>query len=344
MPTQVLAIDLIQVLGTVQPRQTLNEDAIADYAEHYDPKSNGKAVLPPLRCFHDGERYILSRGFHRYTAATRAKRGSLECEILQGDERAAILDAMLDNDTHGVRLTPADKRKAVNRLLDDAEWGRLSQTKIAEMANVSRQFVALLIIERKPKGTSEGGHVIDNMTPDSGRAKRKPRDGVKGGIKAATAPVPEESPEVVAVREACKRHKVAVTDSQIASLAENCEADMVDAVIESVKLERQTLERAVETCDVPEPTTEEACEDHNRKNESFCRELTKWVKDNKPDVEYIDDAGRFEVLVQKVKNGCETVRTAKAVICPACNGDGCKTCKSLGYLPKMVAAQITPEK
>lgn len=159
-----------------------------------------------------------------------------------------------------------------------------------------------------------------------------------------TEPESEESPEVVAIREACNRHKVDATDSQVASLAENCEPEMVDAVIESVKLNRQTLDRAVEFCDLPEPTTEEACEDHNRKIESFCRDLTKWVKDNKPDVEYIDDAGRFDVLIQKVKNGCETVRTAKATICPACKGQGCKTCKSLGYLPKMVAAQVATEK
>jgi hypothetical protein len=182
MPTKILAIDLIQVLGTVQPRQTLNEDAIADYAEHYKPDANGKAPLPPLRCFWDGERYILSRGFHRVTAAQRAKRASLEFEVMDGDERAAILDAMLDNDAHGVRLTPADKRKAVNRLLDDPEWGKLSQTRIAELANVSRQFVAMLIIERKPKSPPTGMVVNDNMAPGSG--ERKKRSGVKGGVEA----------------------------------------------------------------------------------------------------------------------------------------------------------------
>lgn len=229
---------------------------------------------------------------------------------------------------------------------------------------LQRKLAALPKVERAPLLNSASSitslqKMLNPKKNDKSSPKRSPTSGFSTSAETAEKPAatepetepetevepePEDSPEVVAVRESCKRHKVAATDSQIASLAENCEADMVDAVIESVKLERQTLERAVETCDVPEPTTEEACEDHNRKIESFCRELTKWVKDNKPDVEYIDDAGRFEVLVQKVKNGCETVRTAKAVVCPACNGDGCKTCKSLGYLPKMVAAQIAPEK
>jgi hypothetical protein len=200
MPTKVLSIDLIQVLGTVQPRATLNEDAIADYAEHYAPDS--KHPLPPLRVFYDGERYILSRGFHRYTAATRAKRASLECEIMDGDERAAVLDAMLDNDAHGVRLTPADKRKAVNRLLDDKEWRRLTQAKIAEMANVSPRMVQMMVAERRSKTPSIGHDAQMRMPADSGRIlipqddeeKSSGRDGknypkskpgVKGGIAAA---------------------------------------------------------------------------------------------------------------------------------------------------------------
>jgi len=200
MPTNVLSIDLIQVLGTVQPRATLNEDAIADYAEHYAPDS--KLPLPPLRVFHDGERYILSRGFHRYTAATRAKRASLECEVLKGDERAAILDAMLDNDAHGVRLTHADKRKAVNRLLDDKEWGRLTQAKIAEMANVSPRMVQMMVAERRSKTHPIGQDAQMRILADSGRAPvpqddeerssgsdgksyPKSKSGVKGGIAAA---------------------------------------------------------------------------------------------------------------------------------------------------------------
>src|SRR3989304_7381393 len=67
MPTKVLAIDLIQVLGSVQPRQTLNEDAIADYSQIYTV-ADGQCPLPPVRGFKDGERFILSRGFHRVTA------------------------------------------------------------------------------------------------------------------------------------------------------------------------------------------------------------------------------------------------------------------------------------
>jgi len=209
MPTKALPLELIEVLGTVQPRQTLNEDAIADYAEHYAPGDNGKAVLPPLRVFKDGERHILSRGFHRYTAAQRAKRASLECEIIDGTERDAILDAMQDNSEHGVRLTPADKRKAVNRLLDDPEWGKLSQTRIAELANVSRPLVQQIVKERKPpltdnlqKFTSspEGG---GKTTGSDGKQRPATKPGVKGGIEF----VAEADPQVLENRAVEARKK-----------------------------------------------------------------------------------------------------------------------------------------
>jgi len=210
MPTKVLAIDLIQVLGSVQPRATLNEDAIADYAEHYKPDAGVK--LPPLRVFQQGEAYILSRGFHRYTAAQRAKRASLECEVLEGDERAAILDAMADNSEHGVRLTPADKRKAVNRLLDDPEWGKLPQKKVAEMANVSPRLVQMIVAERKPKlppkehdaqmrKLAESGETVEGQ---DGKEYPKTKPGVKGGIEAIA-----ESDPLVLERRAAEAAKKA---------------------------------------------------------------------------------------------------------------------------------------
>ena len=199
--TTPLAIDLIQVLGTVQPRQTLNEDAIADYAALYAPDS--KHTLPPLRVFQDGDRYILSRGFHRYTAAQRAKRGSLPCEVIKGTERDAILDAMQDNAEHGVRLTPADKRKAVNRLLDDPEWGKLTQAKVAELANGSPRFVQMLVAERKPKSPPENNMRTCASGPEEGektigkdgKERPKTKPGVKGGIAAAVNPEPVPEPE-----------------------------------------------------------------------------------------------------------------------------------------------------
>lgn len=140
------------------------------------------------------------------------------------------------------------------------------------------------------------------------------------------------------VRAALSERKIKATDEQAAQLTEHieCLGDLLDSVSDG----RQGLDHAIATGEVPEPTTDQLCERHNKTIEAFCRDLTKYVEANKPDVEWLDQGGRWEVLVQKVKNGLETIRSAKSVVCPACNGDGCVTCLQLGYLPKVMAAQV----
>ena len=87
--------------------------------------------------FNDGSDLWLSRGFHRYHAAVCAGWDKIEAESVQGTRRDAILDALGDNATHGVRRTNADKEKAVTTLLEDGEWCKWSDTKIAERCCVS---------------------------------------------------------------------------------------------------------------------------------------------------------------------------------------------------------------
>jgi hypothetical protein len=89
-----------------------------------------------------------------------------------------------------------------------------------------------------------------------------------------------------------------------------------------------------------EPTVEEQIDAHNKAIESFCRGLLKAAKE-KPDAEWIDHKGRWDGFLRKVKQGLETLRSAKAVECPGCEGEGCKECRVLGYLPKLEAESIS---
>jgi hypothetical protein len=192
MPTKVLAIDLIVALPSVQPRKELNKDALARYEESY--KAEGKPVLPALRVFYDGETYLLSRGFHRLKAAIGAKRASLECEIMEGVEFDAILDAMadLDNLECGVPFTNEDKRKSVIGLLDHPNCKGWSQLQISESAHCSKSLVRDVVAERKEKtppkdnklpgacGPTEG----EKVDCKDGKQRPKTKRGVKGGIKS----------------------------------------------------------------------------------------------------------------------------------------------------------------
>ena len=77
--------------------------------------------------------------------------------------------------------------------------------------------------------------------------------------------------------------------------------------------------------DEPEPeppTTEEKCEEDNRKIESFCRSLVKFFEQNVPHTQWTDSDGRIGSALSSLRAGCNTLRTAKGIVCPACEGEG----------------------
>jgi hypothetical protein len=84
--------------------------------------------FPPLTFFHDGETYWLAHGFHRYHAAVGVlgMEGSFACEVHLDD----------------VRRTNEDKRRAVMKLLNDAEWSHWSDREIARLCAVDKTLVS----------------------------------------------------------------------------------------------------------------------------------------------------------------------------------------------------------
>lgn len=130
----------ITIDGGTQMRADLNEGTVAEYA---DAMSNG-AEFPLIVVFHDGAKYWLADGFHRFFAARQANLDALPADIRQGTRRDAILYAACANTSHGLRRTNADKRKAVMALLEDEEWSRLSDNDIAQRCGVTHPFVGKL--------------------------------------------------------------------------------------------------------------------------------------------------------------------------------------------------------
>lgn len=133
----MLAIDKIKIEGT-QSRVQINETTVSEYAEAI----NNGAQFPPVTVFFDGANFWLADGFHRLLAHKRAGK----TEILEtrevGGLRDAILYSVSANANHGLRRTNADKRKAVEMLLNDAEWAQWSDNSIAKQCAVSHTFVA----------------------------------------------------------------------------------------------------------------------------------------------------------------------------------------------------------
>jgi hypothetical protein len=118
------------------------ERLVEDYA--HDMKAGVR--FPPVVVFYDGVTYWLADGFHRVLAAIKAGVKEVEADIRRGGKRDAILYAAGANDSHGLRRTQEDKRRAVLRLLEDPEWSRWSDREIGRHCKVDGKTVASLRI------------------------------------------------------------------------------------------------------------------------------------------------------------------------------------------------------
>lgn len=135
---QMLSIDQITLDHRCQPRASMDTELIQDYAA---AMTEG-AEFPPLTVYRDGSTYWLADGFHRIAAAQEAGQAHVICNVERGTIRDAILHAVGANSTHGKRRTNLDKRRAVETLLTDDEWGKWSDSEIARRCAVSQPFVS----------------------------------------------------------------------------------------------------------------------------------------------------------------------------------------------------------
>lgn len=130
-------LDRIRMDGGTQPRSITDTDLVAQYSE---AMLEG-AAFPPVTVFFDGTDYWLADGFHRVHGAIGCGLADIECDVRQGTVRDAILFSVGANASHGLRRTNEDKRRAVMRLLNDAEWCSWSNREIARVCAVAEVTV-----------------------------------------------------------------------------------------------------------------------------------------------------------------------------------------------------------
>ena len=136
----MIELSKIRIDGGTQPRAELNQATVDEYAEAIKTG----AQLPPVTLFYDGAHYWLADGFHRYFGAKAAGRTTIHEDITPGTLREAILYSLSANSKHGLRRSNADKRRAVQTLLDDAEWSKWSSNEIAKRCAVGVDMVIAL--------------------------------------------------------------------------------------------------------------------------------------------------------------------------------------------------------
>jgi hypothetical protein len=134
-----LLLSLVRLDGGTQSRIAMNEETIEEYFEVYKEVPD---KMRPIVVFLDTDkRYWLADGFHRIYAAQRASLTRVNAEIHKGSLRDAILYSLKANALHGLKRTNLDKRRAVEILLRDPEWGVRTDRWIGEAGGVSHNFV-----------------------------------------------------------------------------------------------------------------------------------------------------------------------------------------------------------
>ncbi|HVA49417.1 MAG TPA: ParB N-terminal domain-containing protein [Pirellulales bacterium] len=132
-----LEVAKIRTDGGTQVREQIDGLLVEEYAE----RMHSEDVFPPIVVFFDGQDYWLADGFHRFQAHSQLRHPTVECRLLQGTRRDAVLFALKANNAHGLRRTSADKRHAVKLVLADEEWSKRSDRWIADVCGVGRDLV-----------------------------------------------------------------------------------------------------------------------------------------------------------------------------------------------------------
>jgi hypothetical protein len=182
-----LAPNQIRADGGTQSRTGLNVDVITEYSM----AMMSGAAFPPIVVYYDGTHYWLVDGFHRVAAARRIDR-SLSCIVHQGTQRDAVLASLKVNATHGLRRSAADKRQAVERLLNDEEWGKWSNRAIADAAAVSKGLVDGIVREREAARAKAGAPAAPRVVKSTDGKERNVTN--IAAANTARPPAPKPAP------------------------------------------------------------------------------------------------------------------------------------------------------
>lgn len=172
-----IALDIIKTDGGTQSRAMIDQHVVTEYAHAI----RDGATLPPVIVFYDGTDHWLADGFHRVEAGFYLDLKEIEADIRQGTRRDAVLYSVGANAAHGLRRTNADKRRAVETLLRDEEWGAWSNSKIARACGVDDKTVAATrmdlsseIPKMETRKVERNGIVYEQNTANIGKRVEPP--------------------------------------------------------------------------------------------------------------------------------------------------------------------------
>jgi ParB/Sulfiredoxin domain len=183
MDIRELPLDELVLDEELYLRDRLDDFTVERYADAWER-------LPPVTVFEVDGRYLLADGFHRHAAAVMLNHRTIPAEIRVGTFEDALDFVSSVNLFHGLPLTRAERRRAVEvKLRIHPDW---SDRRLAEGMAVGRELIAKVRRQLVEAGQVPGdvGRIgSDGKTYSAGRepAARTP--------KAKPTPLPEEPSE-----------------------------------------------------------------------------------------------------------------------------------------------------
>lgn len=133
MKIREIPLDDLVLDQTLNLRDRLDDFTVERYADSWER-------LPPITVYQVEGRLLVADGFHRYAAAVMLGKRSIKAEVIEGSMTDALDFVASVNLFHGLPLTRAERRRAVEiKLKLHHDW---SDRRMAEELAVSRELVA----------------------------------------------------------------------------------------------------------------------------------------------------------------------------------------------------------
>lgn len=324
LPVMDLPLESIVIDGDTQARVEVPSDTVDRYGECLDAGDE----FPPVDVFGpDGDRYWMGDGFSRFLSHEQKGKPTIKARVHPGGKREALAHAIGANATHGLPRTAADKRRAVELILADPEWSKLSTELVAGMAKVHWHTA------NKVRGEWEAA----NGTP----ATRTGADGIAHPARLAEPPPVAaliEPPDAVADETIEQPAEQTPDESEtLKPRARESDADATSSPPLKVPGRVVTDAWGVPVPDHLLPVWESATK---------LREMVKAVQKVKVDFAALRgqkgtekfSAASQNTLTAHIDNAVALLKAGMPfVVCPDCNGDCCdgqanSTCEARGWL------------
>lgn len=186
MNIRELALDELVLDPNLNLRDRLDEFTVERYAESWDR-------LPPITVYEVDGRWLVADGFHRHASAITLGKRTIKAEIVDGSFEDALDFVSSVNLFHGLPLTRAERRRAVDiKLRLHHDW---SDRRMAEELGVSRELVAKTrrsLIEGNQIPNNPGRIGADGKTYSSAGLPKDPNEHLPKGKPSAQQEDPRD--------------------------------------------------------------------------------------------------------------------------------------------------------